>query len=584
MAGHRWAVDGCESAVPALIMSANLVCTRRSALLVFIANFRLAPPSISSTAVISFLLVGWLAVQNAAYGYTSESPQVQQLVKKATDYLTKNATSMHGDGGDVLIGMAMYNADVDSSNLRIRNGIEAARKIARGGGGGGENSTYAPALACIFLCEVDPKAFQEEIRTLLAGILKRQYSNGCWSYANHPYDDTSQTQYGVLCLWVAHHAGFPVPVDAVERAAMWLVQARHQAGGWPYRTPATGGNKPPQGVVQHQQVSHSCTAAGLGSLYMCAHLLGFGADAGQKKADDGLPPALSRVKTEAEKARKFLQPQKVSRQSLSGAINSGNAWFGANLNFSTTWWTHYYMYGLERCMSFREVVEGDKQTEPAWYNKGVEFLQKTQAPDGSWKTKDAPTSSAAIDTAFAVLFLTRSSQKTIKKGTLDEGILIGGKGLPKNTANISMQDGKVVTPQMIQDVDDLLKMIDDVDNTEFDPRALNGLSLDDDITKRTSQLEKLREMVTAEEWEKRLTSVKLMASARDLDNVPALIYALSDPAVQVAREARDGLRFLSRKFSGFSMPVPATKQQAMAAQQKWTDWYLSIRPEGELMH
>ena len=111
--------------------------------------------------------------------------------------------------------------------------------------------------------------------------------------------------------------------------------------------------------------------------------------------------------------------------------------------------------------------------------------------------------------------------------------------------------------------------------------SMNALEWNRDLT---LSVEKLREMVTAEEWEKRLASVKLLSAARDLNNVPALIYALTDPAPQVAREARDGLRFISRKFYGFGMPIPATKEQAISAQDKWTEWYLSIRPEGELMH
>ena len=48
-------------------------------------------------------------------------------------------------------------------------------------------------------------------------------------------------------------------------------------------------------------------------------------------------------------------------------------------------------------------------------------------------------------------------------------------------------------------------------------------------------------------------------------------------------EARDGLRFISRKFYGYRLPDKPTEAQAQAAQAKWKEWYLAIRPDAELM-
>jgi HEAT repeat protein len=182
---------------------------------------------------------------------------------------------------------------------------------------------------------------------------------------------------------------------------------------------------------------------------------------------------------------------------------------------------------------------------------------------------------------------------------LDEGVLIGGKGLPKDTTNIAMDGGKVVKPQMVKDIDAVLKLLEKTGDLDFDPTALAGDTLDQDLTKRTSQLERLRQMISDEKYEKRLAAVAMLARARELDNVPALIYALDDPAPQVAREARDGLRFISRKFFGFGLIIEsvgeltgearakalkAQRSRAQVAQAKWAEWYLSIQPEGELIH
>jgi hypothetical protein len=51
----------------------------------------------------------------------------------------------------------------------------------------------------------------------------------------------------------------------------------------------------------------------------------------------------------------------------------------------------------------------------------------------------------------------------------------------------------------------------------------------------------------------------------------------------IVREARDGLRFISRRFFGFNLPDSPTEDQVQVAQAKWEEWYLSIRPDGELL-
>ncbi len=62
-----------------------------------------------------------------------------------------------------------------------------------------------------------------------------------------------------------------------------------------------------------------------------------------------------------------------------------------------------------------------------------------------------------------------------------------------------------------------------------------------------------------------------------------MIYALSDPNPQIVREARDGLRFISRRFFGFNLAETPSKDQVQLVQAKWEEWYLSIRPDGDLL-
>ena len=64
----------------------------------------------------------------------------------------------------------------------------------------------------------------------------------------------------------------------------------------------------------------------------------------------------------------------------------------------------------------------------------------------------------------------------------------------------------------------------------------------------------------------------------ELRVVPALIFGLSDPDESVRKYARDGLRFISRRFEGYGMPDEPTNAQVRQAQRKWRAWYLTMRP------
>ncbi len=516
-----------------------------------------------------------------AVAYTPESPEVQRLLERAAAYLEDEPRMGTAVGGRLLVALALTKVGRDQQHPFVQDAIEQAlefvERVRKDGMGG---HIYNEAVCLYFLCEMNPTRYREEIEFLLDAMVQRQRPNGTWGYNPHSYDDTSQTQYGVLSLWAAQHHGFAVPGEAVERAVNWLMRVQDPSGGWPYRARDPGDfNR----VNQHQ-VTHSMSAAGLSSVYICAHLLGLTATRQRPEPEEnGLPPAVKRVPSEEEKRRQAaaIRPNDTNVQQLQRTQQSGNDWFEENLKYDVDSWTHYYMYAVERYKSFREFVEGRAVAEPDWYIEGVEYLRKTQNEDGSWISPRSPGSTPPVDTSFAILFLTRSSRSVLRQGVPDEGTLIGGRGLPRNLANARLVDGQVVTPQMIRDVDDLLNLVASTADHDFDATRLpGGLTLDEDLTRRTSQLERLRQMVSDPDYQRRLAAVKTLGRSRDLDNVPALIYALSDPDPRVVREARDGLRRISRRFRGFGLPANPTTQQVDAAVQRWKHWYRSIRPDG----
>ena len=110
------------------------------------------------------------------------------------------------------------------------------------------------------------------------------------------------------------------------------------------------------------------------------------------------------------------------------------------------------------------------------------------------------------------------------------------------------------------------------------------LTLSDDPSKRSAELARLKRMLMSGKYQARLAAAKTLARDRDLNNVPVLIFALSDPDHRVATAARDGLRFISRKFNGFGMPDVPSNAERRAAIEKWKEWYLSIRPDAEMLN
>ncbi|MCY2986361.1 MAG: hypothetical protein NTY19_00585 [Planctomycetota bacterium] len=542
-----------------------------------------APRKTTCCATAAAILTVCLATGPArdGYAYSPESAEVVQMINRALGYLQK--AQHESVGGSCLIGLAFFKTGA-VAHPKVQEALQKAHQLAEKvkREGVGENC-YNEATACIFLCEVDPDAHRGDIEVLLGGLLQRQTADGMWTYKSAPTADTSQTQYGMLAIWTAHTVGFTAQVGSVERASHWLLRTQSTDGGFTYQ-PADPGPKNPKPQLLHN-ATQSMSAAGLGALYVAAHLFRIGQrEPDAKEQEEKLPSALQKVGPPKKKDFVYLKPQSVDAAAVRRALALGDGWFDAKFKTENTAdqrFTYYYLYGLERYKSFKEIVDGKAEEEPAWYNAVVEYLKQHQQPSGAWEANFVGT---AVDTSFGVLFLVRSTKTSIKKATIDEGILIGGKGLPKNIENVRMLDGKVVTPQAVRDVDDLLKLLDRTENPDFDARSLPGvLSLDEDLTKRNSQLQRLRVLVTDDNFDTRLAAVKTLAKANDLNNVPVLIFALGDTDWRVIEAAKLGLCFISRKFEGLGPQIKPSEAEQKEAQRKWKKWYLSIRPDGELL-
>jgi hypothetical protein len=522
----------------------------------------------------------WLAIMLVmcvaapASAFTPDSPEVKVITERALTWLeTQDDERL---GGKCLIGLSFFKAGRPLTHPKV----VAARNACQSSIGGDIKSVdnYSIGLALVFLLETDPEGNRSLAYRYVEELLRRQQQPGGWGYEGSATGDTSQTQYPTLGLWLAVNNNYEVPNDAIQRDCGWLLRTQDPTGAWGYQ-----GNDPGHyNRVNQSEIRPALVAAGLGSLYMCVNLLKIPETAPQEEKRD-VPSALKPVGDPLEPKR----PAGVSSLDIKivrKAINDGNAWFRSNMSLESEGHTHYYFYAYERYQSFRELAEKYVDPSPRWYNDVFEVLKKSQEPDGYWY---GGSDGAAVNTSFAVLTLVRSAKKTIATvvAKLGDGVLLGGLGLPKNTADLQEREGKIVESALTGTIDELLATIEKGNTPELQrlTESASRWKLDGDVTKRTGEISRLRAVVAAGSFESRLLAVRALGRVRELDNVPVLIYALSDPDMRVVREADKGLRYISRKLDGVGLPEEPRPEQARAAITAWKAWYQSIRPSAEFL-
>jgi hypothetical protein len=480
-------------------------------------------------------------------------------------------------GGKCLMGLACYKAGRSLNHPKVQEALRACSSKLPTPDVADYN--YSMGLALIFLLETEPAKNRSVAQRIVTELLKQQQPGGGWGYHGSPTGDTSQTQYPTLGLWLANSNGIDVPPQALEKVCGWLLRTQDPSGGWGYQGEDPGPSN--YNRVNQSDIKPALAAAGLGSIYICADLLP-APEVKQPTDGPALPPALRPVEDQKTKRRATIQ---IDQKLLRRAMDDGNNWFIKNKNpLESSGYTHYYLYAFERYHSYRELWERKADPNPRWYNDVFAMLQKTQKPEGYWEGGDTST----IATCFSVLALVRSAQKTITKiaaAELGKGVLLGGMGLPTNTADLQERDGKVLDKPLAGTLDELLRMLEKADDSDLVQLAESSaaIPLDTDVTKRSGQIAKLREIVTAGGFEQRLIAVKNLGRSRDFDSVPLLIYALTDPDPQIVRVADRGLRLISRKLEGVGLPAEPKPPEIQSAIRDWKAWYQTVRPRAEFL-
>ena len=485
-----------------------------------------------------------------------------------------------------------------------------------------EKKYYTAALAAIFFLDTDPDAHRGEISKLIQVIQDGQKKNGAWGYpgSNPKEGDNSVTQFVALALWMAKNRGFEVQTSTLAAATNWFLRTQAPDGAWGYH-----GNDP--GVFRRvsQEIKgetggdnswghQSDAACGASSLYILAGTLQFinqkPKTEPKKQTKDN---SAIKLKTDDEKFAANPLTDQVDGAYLMQSLSLTDKWFSSHFRFSVTSgrkgfyqnifknravaiglrdeeptrWLYYSLYIYERYETFRALAnEQSLMVEPAWYSKGVSFLeaQQKQRGDGSFTAPaQGQVSGPAMDTCFALLFLMRSTLKSVSNLARDTQFISLGE-LPEDAANARIVDGKIVTTELGGDIGNLLDQLEGLDPEKFEnmKKFPKVLELSEDEEERRAQIARVKSMISEGAPAARRVAIRAYAREQGLDAVPILLYALTDPDVVATQEARNALRFISRRLNGFGLPDNPTPEEKAEAIAKWRNWYLQVRPEAEL--
>lgn len=531
-------------------------------------------------------------------------PEAENAVRRAIASLKQGVAKNPKSGAAVLGAMALVKADQPVDSSEVQAVLAAIEKRCEGEKYSPESNHYYTAGLELMLFEaVDPVRYRGEMEKILTYILEGQRSSGAWYYPDQPQGtgDTSITQYSALGMWAAERAGLPVPRETWDRMAVWHLKTQNKDGGFSYH--------PDERDWMNRSLP-ALTLGGAANLLLARlHLF---PDA-ERRAEQRRREELARAREETTGKRFGVLeavdvdagPEKKSGAAASryspvstaSAIEASVARASAHAATRfvlppNTVWRLYYLYALERLAGLGDMP---MLGEHDWYAEGTAWLIENQRDDGAWVSNGG----AVADTAFGILFLTRSTQRMLGRTydvpELGGGLLTGGRGLPNNLnpPKSTASDGET------SPLDELLSRLADAQAADV-PGVQNAVLEAVRFGDREAligQRDRLRRLVDDPRPEVRRTAFWALGRGGDLSDVPRLIKGLSDPDVAVAVEAQNALCVLARRPTAFgiagdpfeTIPENATdavRDRALEAWRKkaidsWTDWYQRVAPYDE---
>ncbi|AGA29351.1 HEAT repeat domain-containing protein [Singulisphaera acidiphila] len=485
-------------------------------------------------------------------------------IDRGLTYLRQHISDQQA-GETALIALAFLKGDVPLSDpavtacfAKLRQRFPSSIYTPERSNG---HEVYEAAVIAMALANLDAETRRSDLNQVAQFLIGRQKANGSWDYPSRTNGDTSISQYAVLGLWEAENGGARVPASVWDRAAQWFMSTQGASGAWRYHSDEAG-----------QPETISMTAAGVGSLLICKRQLAQYRLAKTQQSSLLIPLTPEGTDTRYEVKTPFNRID----QSIGGGMNWLSSSFTTSPNPIVGPSIFYGLYGIERIGAL-----ADKSTlgRIDWYERGRAFIHSSQTAHGAWSSAHGE----PMNTVWAILFLSRSTAKTLRRievKRLGAGTLLGGRGLPTDLSSMTVAGGRVVSRPMNGAVEGMLAVLEDP-RAQFAESALSGL-----VTRYETEgpavlrphKERFRKLLASPDQGLRRAAAWALGRTGDLDAVPPLIGALTDPDDEVVATARLGLQLLSRKIDGLGPPSTSTPAQRQEAASRWKAWYETIRP------
>lgn len=545
------------------------------------------------------------------------SPEIRQAIRRSVEYLQEHLDQVKSwEAGIVAYALIRSGESPDSSSVQTLLRRVTEEKFRKQSYGLDTPHQFYEAGSDMMMYEAaDPRRYNRQLVAISAFTVENQWPSGSWYYYHQSEHggDTSHTQYAVLGLWAVARAGIRVPRNVWMREAEWHLKTQLADGGFCYH-PADV--KEPTGPMTVNGVSSLCVAR-----LMLYPNQTYPNPFDEVKEDDGKPGGANDKATESDDGSNaipvptVLQPldlsgSRVSDRARRGSgsvaatkalltrinrgISAGANWVRTNYGRPIKRFPLYYLYGLERMCALTHI---DKIDGHDWYAENAAALIKLQHREGNFEGECG----TPAETAFAILFLSRATAKLVGRPEpkFGGGLMIGGRGLPKNLAAVQTTGDGIKVRKIDAPVDKLLSELENPKSVELESvqQAIVDTVAVGDREKLVGQKERLKRLTRDPRPEVRRTALWALGRCATVHDALVLVKALDDPDVNVVVEANAALCWLSRRPNGFGrsidpladIPENASDQQRRdaletwrnQARKTWREWFNQVGPYSE---
>ena len=323
-----------------------------------------------------------------------------RAVLAGVQYLKAHAAG-RSCGETAMIALALLKAEVPPSDpvlqaclAKLRARFTSSSYEPEMGPGPG---TYEAAATAMVFANLDAAANRALIDMIAAYLQGPQNANGSWDYSDRTQGDTSISQYAVLGLWEAENAGR-------RRLAVGLGPRRRMVHVDAERRPEAGITT----AMSRTPETLSMTAAGVGSLMICRRQLDR-----YRQQKRGTSPLLTLAGRESRARIITLDLQRPDRPG-----DHRGAWRGSRRISSRPMSA---IVGQSRVLrALRDRADRGPGRSPddrpgrLVRQGGAIFSSRARAPTA----RGLGTHGTEMNTVWAILFLTKSTAKTIRRITI----------------------------------------------------------------------------------------------------------------------------------------------------------------------